>query len=66
MQAMHIEQGFFPEMNILHEMGQRWDAVSLNFPFDPLAWGLVEAMVTGTEEECIKVQVYEAKCYQLD
>lgn len=48
MQAMRIEPGFFPEMNILHEMGQRWDAVCLNFPFDPMGWGLVEAMVTGT------------------
>lgn len=30
-----------------------------------MGWGLVEAMVTGTEEECIKVQVYEAKSYRL-
>lgn len=51
---MHIEQGFFPEMNIPHERGDRWDAVSLNFHFDPMVWGLVVAMVTGTEEECIK------------
>lgn len=52
-------------MNIPHEMEHRRDAVSLNFRFDPMVWGLVEAMVTGTEEECIKVYLYEAKCSQL-
>lgn len=61
----HRTRAFFPEMNILHEMGQRWDAVSLNFHFDPMAWGLVEATLPGTEEECTKVQVYEAKWYRL-